>query len=157
MKVFLAKRSYQLWVMYGLLFVFVFMMGCTSTGGKKVPRAVPLTDILWQWIETVDQESGVRTTVAYPENYTIVFGTDGTFRGKADCNLIGGRYVNTEGFKIKPGPSTMAYCGENSLDQKYLAGLGLVTAGGLDGSGHLTLESARSGIRMLFRNGGIAP
>jgi len=157
MKVFIAKRSYPLWVMYGLLFVFVLMMGCTSTGGEKVPRAVLLTDILWQWIESVDQESGVRTTVAHPENYTIVFGTDGTFRGRADCNLIGGRYANAEGFKIIPGISTKAYCGENSLDQKYLEGLDLARAGGLDGSGHLTLESARSGIRMLFRNGGVAP
>lgn len=120
-------------------------------------RAVPLTDILWQWIESVDQESGVRTTVAYPENYTIVFRTDGTFRGRADCNLIGGRYANAEGFKIIPGISTKAYCGENSLDQKYLEGLARARAGGLDGSGHLTLESARSGIRMLFRNGGVAP
>ncbi|MBC2735479.1 MAG: META domain-containing protein [Desulfobacteraceae bacterium] len=139
------------------LCLLLSLAGCMSVGGGKKPAAIPLTDITWQWIETVDQESGVRTTVAYPENYTIVFGTDGTFRGKADCNLIGGRYVNTEGFKITPGPSTMAYCGENSLDQKYLEGLGLARAGGLDGSGHLTLESARSGIRMLFRNGGVAP
>jgi len=142
----------SLWIL-----LLISMAGCMSTGEGKGPAAIPLKDIEWQWVEAVEQEDGKITTVPNPAKYTLVFLGDGTFRGKADCNLIGGSYVSTEGFKITPGPSTMAYCGENSLDQKYLAGLGLVTAGGLDGSGHLTLESARSGLRMLFRNGGVAP
>jgi heat shock protein HslJ len=157
MKIFLDKFTHQQWTMYGLLFVLVSMTGCTSTGGEKRSSAVPLTDIVWQWVETVEQESAERTKVAHPENYTIVFGTDGTYRGKADCNLIGGSYANAEGFKITPGPSTMAYCGEQSLDQKYLKGLSRATTGGLDGNGHLTLESTGGATRMRFRNGGVAP
>ena len=48
----------------------------------------------------------------------------------------------------------MAYCGEQSLDLKYLKLLGLVVAGGLDGSGRLVLESSRGTTRIIFHNGG---
>lgn len=139
------------------LCLLLSLAGCMSVGSGKMPAATPLTDITWQWVESLEQESGAKTTVPNPENYTIVFRTDGTFRGKADCNLIGGSYANAEGFKIIPGISTKAYCGENSLDQKYLEGLGRARAGGLDGSGRLTLESAGGATRMMFRNGGTAP
>ena len=151
------KTSRRHWLSSLWILLLLLMAGCMSTGKDKGPAAIPLTDIEWQWVEAVEQEDGQITTVPNPEKYTLVFRTDGTFHGKADCNLIGGSYVNTEGFKITPGPSTMAYCGEKSLDQKYLEGLGRATTGGLDGSGHLTLESARSGIRMMFRHGGDAP
>ena len=115
----------SLWIL-----LIVSMAGCMSTGEAKGPAAIPLTDIEWRWVEAVEQEAGQITTVSNPEKYTLVFRTDGTFHGKADCNLIGGSYVNSEGFKITLGPSTMAYCGEQSLDKKYLAGLGLVRPAG---------------------------
>lgn len=139
------------------LCLLLSLAGCMSVGGGKTPVAIPLTDITWQWVESLENESGVKTTVPNPEKYTIVFRTDNTFGGKADCNLISGSYLQEEGFKIVPGPSTMAYCGEQSLDRKYLELLGRATTGGLDGNGHLTLESTGGATRMRFRNGGIAP
>jgi hypothetical protein len=51
----------------------------------------------------------------------------------------------------------MAYCGEDSLDKKFLELLGLAVAGGLDGNGRLVLEPARGTARIIFRNGGVAP
>jgi len=139
------------------LCLLLSLAGCMSAGGGKKPAAIPLTDITWQWVESLEHESGVKTTVPNPEKYTIVFRTDNTFVGKADCNLISGSYLQQEGFKIVPGPSTMAYCGEQSLDRKYLELLGRATTGGLDGNSHLTLESTGGAARMRFRNGGIAP
>jgi len=117
----------------------------------------PLTGITWQWIETVERASEATITVAHPEKYSIVFKTDGTFHGKADCNVMGGSYTHAEGFQITPGPSTRAYCGEQSLDRKYLDGLGRTTAGRIGDRGHLILESTGSATRMRFRNGGDAP
>ena len=60
------------------------------------------------------------------------------------------------GFTIKLGATTMAYCGDASLDQQYLALLSNVAAGGPDGQGNLALETAGGEQRMLFKNGGTA-
>jgi heat shock protein HslJ len=95
-------------------------------------------------------------TVPNPENYTIIFNADGTLTGRADCNSFSGAYSQTNGFTIKLGSSTMAYCGEASLDQQYLALLSSVAARGPDGAGGLALETAGGEQRMLFKNGGVA-
>jgi putative lipoprotein len=43
---------------------------------------------------------------------------------KADCNTVGGSYiVDGQSITIMLGPTTMAFCGEESLDQMYLAAL----------------------------------
>lgn len=147
----------RLWFFPVLIFLLLSPAGCRSTGEGKKPAATPLTDITWQWVEFVEQDGGEMTTVPNPEKYTIVFRGDGTYHGMADCNLIRGSYAQEEGFKIVPGPSTMAYCGEHSLDKKYLELLGLAVAGGLDGKGRLVLEPARGTTRIIFRNGGVAP
>ena len=92
-----------------------------------------------------------------PQNYTISFYPDGSLTGKADCNAFGGTYSQTNGFTIKLGATTMAHCGEASLDQQYLQLLSQVAAGGPDGAGNLALETAGGEQRMLFKNGGAAP
>ncbi len=57
--------------------------------------------------------------------YTITFNTDGTFNAKADCNNVAGSYKTSgsNGLTITPGPSTLAFCGETSFDQQFVAGL----------------------------------
>jgi heat shock protein HslJ len=124
------------------------------------PAATPaptnsLTGIVWQWTTVTDQ--GKTTTVPNPENYTIIFNTDGTLNGKADCNTFNGVYSQQNGFTIKLGASTMAYCGDASLDLQYTQLLSNVAAGGPDGAGGLALETAGGAQRMLFKNGGAAP
>ena len=113
--------------------------------------------IVWQWVSVTNQPKKETTTVPNPENYTITFNADYTFTGKADCNNIAGTYSQQNGFSIKLGPSTMAFCGEKSLDQQYRQLLGSVAAGGPDGAGGLALETAGGEQRMLFKNGGPAP
>ncbi|MFO7678972.1 MAG: META domain-containing protein [Chloroflexota bacterium] len=125
------------------------------------PTAVPapefiLTDVVWQWVELVSQPAGT-TTVPNPENYTLIFREDGTFNGQADCNVILGTYATENGFSLMLGPSTMAFCGEESLDQQFLALLSSVAAGGPDGSGGFALETAGGAERLNFQNGGPAP
>jgi heat shock protein HslJ len=125
------------------------------------PAATPTptdstTGIIWQWVSVTNQTTKQTTTVPSPENYTITFNTDGTFVGKADCNSIGGTYSQTSGFTIKVETTTMAYCGDVSLDQQYVTLLGSVAAGGPDGSGGFALETAGGEQRMLFKDGGAA-
>ena len=132
----------------------------TPTQAPAQPAAAaptPETDIVnivWQWMSVTDQTTKETKTVPNPEDYTIVFNADGTLTGKADCNIFGGAYSQESGFTIKLGPSTMAYCGEASLDAAYLQLLSSVAAGGPDGAGNLALETAGGAQRMLFKNGG---
>jgi heat shock protein HslJ len=127
-----------------------------------VPLVTPtpsssITGIVWQWTSVTNQTTKETTAVANPENYTITFNADGTLEGKADCNSFTGTYSQQNGFSITLGASTMAFCGEASVDQQYTQLLSNVAAGGPDGAGNLALETAGGEQRMLFANGGPAP
>lgn len=115
------------------------------------------TGIVWEWVDVVNRSNSETTTVPNPENYTIIFNEDGTFTGMADCNAIAGTYSTDNGFILTLGPSTMAFCGEESLDVQYTTLLSNIVAGGPDGSGGFALETAGGAERMNFRNGGEAP
>ncbi len=124
-----------------------------TTAATPVTQA-EIVNIVWQWTSVADRATDQTQTVPNPEDYTIVFNANGTLTGRADCNTFGGVYAQESGFTIKLGPSTMAYCGEASLDATYLQLLSSVAAGGPDGAGNLALETAGGAQRMLFKNGG---
>lgn len=135
--------------------------GVPASGASPVAGATPGTGasiqgIVWQWTSVTNQTTKETTTVTSPENYTITFNADGTLTGKADCNTFNGTYSQANGFSIKLGATTMAYCGEASLDHQYVTLLGSVAAGGPDGAGGLALETAGGEQRMMFKNGGAA-
>ena len=117
----------------------------------------PIQGIVWMWLSVTDQPAGATESVPNPASYTIVFNADETLYGTADCNSFEGTYSQRGGFSINIRSSTRAYCGETSLDQKYLDLLGKVAAGGPDGAGNLALETAGGAQRMIFDNGGAAP
>jgi heat shock protein HslJ len=127
--------------------------GALAVDGVELTPSTSIQDIVWQWVSVTNQSTGETTTVPNPESYTITFNADGTMNGKADCNNFSGTYSQENGLIIKVETSTMAYCGDTSLDQQYLALLGNVVAGGPDGSGGLALENAGGEQRMLFKNG----
>ncbi len=127
--------------------------------GGPAPAAPPpsasnsITGTVWQWTSLTQQ--GVTTAVPDPANYTIIFNTDGTVKGKADCNTFSGTYSQANGFSIKVTPDVMSACG--TLDSQYITLLNQVAAGGPDGAGGLALETAGGAQRMQFKNGGAAP
>jgi heat shock protein HslJ len=125
-----------------------------STYVPPAMEANPIQGILWQWVSVTNQSTGAKDTVPSPENYAITFNADGTFEGKADCNLINGTYAQDNGFIITLGASTMAYCGAASLDTQFLSLLENVVAGGSDGAGGLALETAGGAQRMMFKSSG---
>ena len=126
----------------------LFLAACGTASSSDT-----ITGIVWQWTSVKDRVTGEETTVPNPESYTITFNEDGTLEGKADCNNFSGTYSQENGFAITLGPTTMAYCGETSMDTQYLQLLGSVAAGGPDGQGGLALETAGGAQRMEFKNG----
>jgi heat shock protein HslJ len=133
----------------------VLLVAACGPAATPTPAST-IQGIVWQWVSVTNQSTGELTSVPNPEAYTITFNADGTLNGQADCNTFSGTYSQENGFTITLGASTMAFCGEASLDQQYLALLGGVAAGGPDGSGDLALETAAGEQRLLFKNGGAA-
>jgi heat shock protein HslJ len=136
--------------------MFTLLITACTQAATSTPTD-SIQDIVWQWTSVSNKTTNETTTVSNPENYTIIFRTDGTLDGKADCNTFSGTYSQENGFSIKLGATTMMYCGDTSMDQQYLELLGSVAAGGPDGAGGLALETAGGEQRMLFKNGGAAP
>ena len=133
----------------------LILAACTTEEEPNPTNSI--TGIVWEWESVTNKPANETTTVPDPENYTLIFNEDETFEGQADCNAISGAYSQASGFTITVGPSTMAFCGEDSLDVQFLDLLAQVAAGGPDGSGGLALENAGGEKRMLFSNGGAAP
>lgn len=143
---------------YLLLFSLLALMGLVGcSSAESETEADPLQNITWQWVSVTERSTGNATTVPNPQAYTIIFRADNTISGQADCNSFTGTYSQENGLVITLGATTMAFCGEASLDQTYLTLLSTVVAGGPDGQGGLALESAGGAERMLFQNGGVAP
>ena len=142
-----------------LSIVLMISAACMPPATPVPPTAAPsnsIQNIVWQWTSVTNQTTQQTTTVSNPGNYTIVFYPDGKVSGAADCNTFTGTYSQENGFSITIGATTMAACGDDSLDAQYLALLGAVAAGGPDGAGGLALETAGGEQRMLFVNGGVA-
>jgi heat shock protein HslJ len=110
-------------VAMGILLLFAtFTAACA---GAATPE--PITDIEWQWEAVEETAPQVGPIVPHPEKYTLTLNSDGTVDIRADCNLVGGTYeLQANDLSIVLGPSTLAYCGDGSLDQDFLALLELV-------------------------------
>lgn len=149
------NKHFRFMTLFVLLTVALLLTACTGEEATPAP-ATTIQGVVWEWTSLTNRTTGDTTTVPDPADYTVTFNDDGTLNGKADCNNFSGSYSQENGFVITLGPSTLAACGEDSLDQQYLSVLGSVVAGGLDGAGGLALENAGGEQRMLFQNGGAA-
>jgi uncharacterized lipoprotein YbaY len=121
-----------------------------------MPAAAPIMGIVWQWQSFQDSAGANNITVENPANYNIVFNEDGTYTGQADCNRIGGEYtLDGSNLTILPGFSSMAFCGENSLDTQFTALLTQVATYAMNGD-QLVLNLTADAGNMTFANGGAA-
>lgn len=87
-----------------------------------------LIGVTWQlsaMTEKVPAFQGVVPPADQP-NYLVTFSEDGVFEAKADCNNLSGTYVVGDGgsLTVTLGPSTLAYCGDDSLGDLFTIGLG---------------------------------
>jgi heat shock protein HslJ len=128
------------------------LIACEGT--TETTSSGQLTGIIWQWQRiTIDGEG--ETMVTTPEVFTAIFNEDGSMGGSNDCNVYGGDFTRDGStIDINPGMSTMAFCGEESLDMLFTESLMAVTAWSVEGSGNLVLEGG--GRRMVFANA-VAP
>jgi heat shock protein HslJ len=116
-----------------------------------------ITGVQWQWAELTETEPAGQSVVPDPENYVLVLNADGSANLKADCNMVQWTYT-LEGASLSfntLGPSTLAFCGEESLDQQYLGLLGKGGTVSLEND-RLVLELNDNAGRMVFNNGGPA-
>jgi heat shock protein HslJ len=147
----MRKRLFTILVAVGLL-----------VAGPLAPAAWAdshdqITGIQWQWAELTETEPASQSVVPDPENYVLILNTDGSANLKADCNQVQWTYTledSTLTFNTL-GPSTLAYCGDDSLDQLFLSKLGTGGTVSVE-SDRLVLELNEDAGRMVFDNGGPA-
>ena len=114
---------------------------CAPAAGSQ------LTGTTWQlsaYTEKVPAFQGVVPAEQQP-HFTILFNSDSTFSATADCNQVAGTYTTSgSNITITPGPSTMAFCGEESLDAIYTQMLSTATSYAI-ANNQLTLTLASDG------------
>jgi len=96
-------------------------------GGGTLPAE--MLGVEWQLHSVLESEPAAQSLNPEPQNYTIQFTPEGTAAIRADCNQVLGNYtVEGSSLSIEIGPTTLAFCGEESGDTRYLSALGAVTA-----------------------------
>ncbi len=145
--------------LFTLLIAICLLMGA----GQMAPAAWAqepgeITGIQWQWAQLTETEPAAQSVVPDPENYVLVLMADGTASLKADCNMVTWTYTLEDSSLTfnTLGPSTLAFCGEDSSDQKFLELLGKGGTVSLE-EGRLVLELNENAGLMVFDNGGLAP
>ena len=116
-----------------------------------------ILNIVWQWADLVETSPAAQSVVPNPENYTVTLLSDGRASLKADCNQVQVTYTldgNNLTFNML-GPSTLAFCGEESLDTQFLGLLSSVNSWAMDGD-RLNMMTS-DGATMGYNNGGPAP
>ena len=122
----------------------------TSVTNTTAPVNVtaPFANATYRWVARAGSES---ISVPSPDRYTIAFNQNGTYAIKADCNTGVGNYtVNATKVTISPANMTKAYCGDASLDKKFLPALGQVTGYQTDAQGRLVLVMVNPNERLTF-------
>lgn len=120
------------------------------------PAGAEIIGVTWLW-ERFDDPAGTGgVEVPDPESYTLLFNADGTTAIQADCNQVIGTYtLDGSSLAIVLGPSTQAFCGEQSLDQQYLQQLANVAGYAVE-EGKLKLNLQADAGTMTFGGGPVA-
>ncbi len=121
----------------------------SSNGGGNQPgdSGERLKNTVWRW-ESADDASG-KITIEKPENYQIEFKPDGKLLLKADCNGGGASYKADGGqIEVTKIFTTKMFCGEASLDNKFLQNLEAARTFTIEGYA-LTFQG-KSGEKMRF-------
>lgn len=153
-----THSKYSFTIVFILLTGAFLVSGCidsTDENGTEMTEIKPeeIINIQWQWSEMTGNASDSQLTIPDPGNYILVFVPDGTYLIKADCNRGSGNYIlEGNNLTLEPGPITLAYCGDQSLDDEYLSALGNVTS--LDLESEQLILYTKNEEKMIFDNGG---
>jgi heat shock protein HslJ len=155
------KRSVKEGDMRRRVFVISLVVG-SVLAGLLVPAVwaqdvSAIVGIQWQWTQLIETQPASQSMIANSENYVLVLNADGSVNLTADCNQLQWTYT-TEADTISfntLGPSTLAYCGDDSSDQIFLAKLGVGGTWRVE-NGRLVLDLNENAGTMVFQNGGLA-
>ncbi len=130
-----------------LLLVSLVAAGCSGKTSDE-----PIIDVTWKWASLSETEPAALSVTPDPENYILTLKTDGILSIKADCNMVMGTYeLDGSAITIELGPSTMAFCGEQSLDVQYLQLLSNVESYRLEAN-QLVLVLKDAAGEMVFKS-----
>jgi heat shock protein HslJ len=118
---------FKLKLLFSIFLIFCTLCAILAITNKPVLAEPQLQDITWQWFSLNETEPASQSVVPKPENYLLTFTESGALQIKADCNMAQGTYsVDDKKLSIILGPSTMAACGDQSLDIMFLDLLGRI-------------------------------
>jgi uncharacterized membrane protein/heat shock protein HslJ len=110
--------------------------GAAPPAGGDEPAAQPsetaadgtLTGEPWRLV-AIRRPGGVADPVSSEPSYTVAFGADGRYSGRAHCNGFSGGYerLGPGGLQIRSGAATLAACPMPSIADEYLRALASVT------------------------------
>jgi heat shock protein HslJ len=88
------------------------LVACTASGGGTSA----LTGKTWQLTGVTEKTPAFQGVIpaADQTRYTVMFNTDGTYNGQADCNAMSGKYTTsgTNGIAIQAGATTLMMCAD---------------------------------------------
>ncbi len=112
-------RKFKKYLFALSLFTLLMISACGSLNSSE-----NITEIKWMWAGSTETSPAFQSAVPNPERYTLTLNPDGSVSIQADCNSVSGTYTLTGNLlTIQLGASTLAYCGEDSLDSTFLASL----------------------------------
>ena len=141
-----------------MILLFFFVWPALGGGNSLIPEGECMQGCdatfwvgpVWQWVETVYTD-GKQTVPSEPKRYTLQFLEKGDLHVRADCNRKGGRYsVEGNRLSLEMNRSTMAACGEGSLEGQFVKELSAGTSFFLKGGGLYIELKLDSGI-MTFK------
>ncbi|HEY9889040.1 MAG TPA: META domain-containing protein [Candidatus Obscuribacterales bacterium] len=97
-------------------------------GTSLIPRSAmaqadpELLGTVWE-LQQIQYNNDTVAVPQNPANYTIEFLEDGNLAVRADCNFVRGTYDLESPDFITLGPSTLAACPPDSIDDEYRRGL----------------------------------
>lgn len=108
----------------------------------------------WNWTGSTSAE-GEESTVANPQDYSLVLWPDGKYSIKADCNVGSGTFIyDAEGsIEFNPGPLSRAACPEGSREAEFVQSLLAARAIGFNESGDMVLDLEDGGTMVLANVG----
>jgi heat shock protein HslJ len=102
------------------IFILLLILITLTSACSSQQAGADIINIQWQWTELFESEPASQSIVPNPENYTITFNSDGSMNIQADCNMVSGTFsVDGTSLTLVLGPSTLAFCGEESLDLMF--------------------------------------
>lgn len=110
-----------------VIFIFAYFLKTPENKESPIESEPTVTGTTWKWEQTSSSDDSTAIP-SNPELYTLTLKADNVVSIKADCNSGQGTYKlgdNGE-ITIEVGMMTLAYCGEDSLDQTYLRDLAQV-------------------------------